>query len=274
MKQKKSRRILAAAGIILLLAVFCVPMVVALSGDFDIGTFMASIAAVIFIPVMVFVIMQTWHMLKKRRPQPQNTQIENVIFDVGKVLVEFDWPGYLSGFAFAEKTNQRINEAIFGSGDWDERDRGVYEEKDYVDRMVSHAPELETEIREVMRRSVETLSNYDYAETWVKYLKEQGYHLYILSNFSTYLLEQFRPQMGFLKYMDGIIFSCEVRELKPEDGIYRKLLDTFRLDPSKSVFIDDRKENCEGAVRNGISAIQFQSFSQAARGLEERFGVK
>lgn len=274
MRQNKSKRILAVIGILVLLAVFCVPMGIALSGEFDTGVFLASLAAVIFVPVMFFVIWQTGRFLKKKDPQPENTQIENIIFDVGKVLLDFDWPGYLAGFGWTEEKNRRIEEAVFGSGEWDERDRGLYDEETYIDRMVAHAPDLEAEIREVMKHSAKTLGRYDYAETWVKYLKKQGYHLYILSNFSTFLLEEYRSRMEFLPYMDGIVFSCEVKELKPEDGIYRKLLQRYHLDPAKCVFIDDRKENCEGAERNGIHAIQFRSMPQAAMELENQFSIK
>lgn len=274
MKNNKLKKILAIAGVVVLLLVFCIPMVIALSGNFDTGTFMASLAAVIFIPIMLFVILQTYKLLGNHRAVNKNEQIENIIFDVGKVLVDFDWDAYMHRFGYPEEKIKRITDAIFKDHIWDERDRGLYDEDTYVSQMVRNAPDLEAEIREVMAGSNGTLLRRDYAETWVKYLKNQGYHLYILSNFSQYALDGYRSQMGFLKYMDGIVFSCEVKELKPEDGIYRKLLELYQLDPAKSVFLDDREENCQGAIRNGIAAILFQDFRQAAKELEERFGVK
>ena len=48
-----------------------------------------------------------------------------------------------------------------------------------------------------------------------------------------YMLEQTRNKLTFLKYMDGIVFSCEVKELKPEPEIYKVLLDTYGLDPEE-----------------------------------------
>ena len=42
----------------------------------------------------------------------------------------------------------------------------------------------------MVRRDPECMHLYDYAETWVKYLKNQGYHLYVLSNYGTYMLER------------------------------------------------------------------------------------
>jgi putative hydrolase of the HAD superfamily len=88
------------------------------------------------------------------------------------------------------------------------------------------------------------------------------------------MLDANMPQMDFLKYMDGIVFSCEVNELKPEEGIYRKLLDTWNLDPARSVFLDDRQENLDGAKKLGIHTILFQNFKQAAAELERKYGVK
>ena len=79
--------------------------------------------------------------------------------------------------------------------------------------------------------------------------------------------------MSFLKYMDGVVFSCEAKQVKPEPEIYKTILKKYNLKPEKTVFIDDRKENCEGAEKAGIRAIQFQSFKQAAAELE-KLGIK
>ena len=114
---------------------------------------------------------------------------------------------------------------------------------------------------------------YDYAETWVKYLKNQGYHLYVLSNYGTYMLERTKKDMPFLKYMDGVVFSCDVQQIKPEVDIYETLLKRYDLKPEKAVFMDDRAINCEGARKAGIRTIQFENLKQAAKELEE-LGVK
>ena len=142
-------------------------------------------------------------------------------------------------------------------------------EQYYVDQMVKAAPEYEKDIREVMRRSDETIEKTDYAETWVRYLKDKGYHVYILSNYATDTLERTEDKLTFLKYVDGAVFSCQVKQIKPEPEIYKTLLGRYHLDPEKSVFLDDRAENCEAARKQGIHAIQFKSFKQAAAELEK-----
>lgn len=275
---KKLKRYAALLAVVVLLAAFGLPMVFALKGwdegSFSRGLFQASLLGAFFVPVMAFVILMVYRILQDRNPkQEENRMIKNVIFDVGNVLLDFDWETYLNSFDFSEEEYEKIADATFRSPIWNERDRGLYQEEDYIRQFVAKAPEYEADIREVMRRSPETLHRFPYSETWVKYLKKQGYHLYILSNYSQYMLEKTRDIMDFLKYMDGIVFSCEVRELKPEEGIYKKLLNMYQLEPEKSVFLDDRAENCEGARACGIHAIQFKDFKQAANELE-KLGVK
>ena len=82
-----------------------------------------------------------------------------------------------------------------------------------------------------------------------------------------------KKEMPFLKYMDGVIFSCDVNMLKPEHQIYENLLETFGLKADECVFIDDREENCQGARDVGIQAIQFTGFKQVTAELE-KMGVK
>ena len=271
---KNWKRYGAILAVVLLLLVFALPMYFALRGDFSQKMFMASLFTVLFVSVMAYVIWMLYRYLNKKKvDKGTDTMIKNVIFDVGCVLVGFDWEGYMDSFHFPEEKKERIINATFKSPVWDERDRGLYEEEEYVRQCVAIAPEYESEIREVMRRTPETIHRLPYSETWAKYLKSQGYHLYILSNYSMYMLEQSKKEMPFLKYMDGTVFSCDVKMLKPEHQIYEKVLETFNLKAEESVFIDDRPVNCQGARETGIQAIEFKSFKQAAEELE-KLGVK
>lgn len=272
---KNWKRAAAIAGAVLLLLVFCLPMIFAF-GDSEgsQAAFRGALAAAILVPVMAYIFLLGFRFFGRKKPvEEKEHMIENIVFDVGKVLVEFDWENYLKGFGFPKEKYEKIADAVFRSRIWDERDRGLYEEEEYLRRFCAEAPEYAEDIREVMRRSPETIRLYDYAETWVKYLKNQGYHLYILSNYSQYMLEHTKKELAFLKYMDGVVFSCEVRELKPEPEIYQKLLSMYDLDPAKTVFLDDRAENCEGAEAFGIHTIRFCDLKQAAGELE-KLGVK
>ena len=274
---KKDNNKLKNAGawiaIVILLLACCLPMFFAFgSGENSQNYFKASLAVAIMVPILAYAIWMVYKLLNKNKKVVES-DMENIIFDVGKVLVKFEWEKYLDSFGFPKEKRDKIAKAVFESETWNERDRSSEDEQYYVDKMIKDAPEYADDIREVMRRSGETIERMDYAETWVRYLKDKGYHVYILSNYATYTLEKTEEELTFLKYVDGAVFSCQVKQIKPEPDIYQTLIKRYDLDPQKSVFLDDRKENCEAARKQGIHAIQFESFKQAAAELE-KLGVK
>lgn len=264
------KRAAAILGVVVLLAAFCMPMVFALGGSS--GAFRASLAAAIFVPVMGYVFWMFYRLLNHKKGETDR-QMKNIIFDVGKVLVDFNWEEYLHSFGFPAEEEEAIADAVFRSQTWNERDRGLYPEETYVQAFVDALPQYAEDVRRVMEKTYRTIRVRDYAYTWTKYLKSQGYNLYILSNFCEYLLGYVRKDMDFLENMDGIIFSCEVRQLKPERDIYETILSRYQLVPEESVFLDDREDNCRAAEELGIHTICFESMKQAAAELE-KLGVK
>ena len=259
--------------IILLLLACSMPMFFAFGkGPDSQSNFKAAIAVAIMVPVLAYAMWMVYRILNKNK-KVVDSDMENIIFDVGQVLVKYDWETYLDSFGFPKEERDTIAKAVFLSDVWNERDRSSQDEQYYVDEMVKAAPQYEKDIREVMRRSNETVEKMDYAETWVKYLKDKGYHVYILSNYATDTLNRTQEQLPFLKHVDGAVFSCQVKQIKPEPDIYQTLISRYHLNPEKSVFLDDRKENCEAAEKFGIYTIQFHNFKQAAAELE-KMGVK
>ena len=269
---KNLKRYAAILAVILLLVIFCLPMVFALGeSETSQALFRGALGAAILLPILLYAFMLVYRVFGKKKTEDH--AVKNIVFDVGQVLVKYDWESFLAGFGFDRQKYERLADITFRSAIWQERDRGELPDEAYVDQMVDLAPEYESEIREIMQRSAETISPMDYAQTWVQYLKDQGYHIYILSNFCAYMLEKAESSMGFLKYVDGTVFSCDVNQIKPEPEIYHTLLDTFGLNPEETVFLDDREENCVAARKEGIHAIRFTSFKSAAAELE-KLGIK
>ena len=277
MKKNNNRwkQIGAWVVIILLLLACSMPMFFAFGkGPDSQSNFKAAIAVAIMVPVLAYAMWMVYRILNKNK-KVVDSDMENIIFDVGQVLVSYDWESYLKAFHFSAEEEKLIAEKVFKSQIWNERDRGLFPEEEYRKRFIAELPaEYEADVKRVIEESGKTIGIKDYAETWTSYLKSQGYHLYILSNYSQFMLDQTRPgKMPFLKNMDGVIFSCEVQQIKPEADIYETLLSRFGLKPEESVFLDDRPENCEAARKLGIHAIEFHDLKQAAKELE-KLGVK
>ena len=195
--------------------------------------------------------------------------IKNIIFDVGKVLVEYDPDGMMKKLGFDEETLQTVNQAVFQNELWIESDRGVISPEELLEAFIANNPAYEKEIRQVIDAVGDTISLMPYTVEWVKGLKEKGYHLYILSNYAEYTYEKTSHKMEFLPYMDGMVFSYRCKLIKPEKEIYEYICKTYELKPEESVFLDDRKDNVEAARNMGMHGIVFENYAQGSETLEQ-----
>ena len=270
---KNGKRLAAILGVICLAAVCAMPMFFAFGTGPDAeGRFRASLGVAILVPFMAYAIVLVYNLLNRKAKKPSG-KIKNIIFDVGNVLMRYDWEGYLRSFGFDEEEYQTLADNIFRSQIWRDQDRSDRPAREYLDRFMEASPAYRDDVKRVWEGADATIHPLDYADTWTRYLKDRGYRLFVLSNYCTYILETTRSEMTFLKNMDGVIFSCEVKLCKPEKEIYECLLSRYHLDASESVFLDDTEENCEGARKAGLFAIHFENMPQAVEELK-KLGVE
>ena len=67
---------------------------------------------------------------------------------------------------------------------------------------------------------------------------------------------------------DVAIISGEVGMHKPEEQIYRLTVEKLGVEPSECVFVDDLRENCEGAEAIGMTAIRHRHAPETIAKLE------
>lgn len=186
-----------------------------------------------------------------------DNRIRNIVFDLGKVLLSYDWESYLESFKFDKKTYEIMADAIFRNRVWEMGDEGIVTPDEWIELFVKNAPLYEAEIRDILSGIKKTISPMDYTNDWIQYFKNKGYHLYYLSNYSEKLYIETKHDMKFIEEFDGGIFSYRVKCIKPEEKIYRILLDTYQLNPKETLFFDDRKENVSTAIKMGIQGVVF-----------------
>ena len=196
-------------------------------------------------------------------------EIKNIVFDVGKVLVYFEPDWIMNKLGFTEETKAVLRKAMFEDPLWNEVDRGVLSTEELVAAFAKNAPEYEKEIRDTYLRVGDSIELLPHAVEWTASLKERGYHLYIISNYGEYTLEQTKEKMDFLKYMDGAIFSYQYQIIKPDARIYEQLLKNYDLKAQECVFIDDKAENVEAAKAVGYQGIVFTTYEAVTKELEE-----
>lgn len=195
--------------------------------------------------------------------------IRNIIFDVGNVLVEYNWKRMLEVSDVTEEEFDAVAKATVLSPMWNELDRSLLSDEEILAGFIENAPEYEEKIRRVWDNFAESISCFPYSVSWVRKFKEKGYKTYILSNYSKRGVELTRPELSFTEDMDGVLFSYEVKLVKPEPEIYQVLLDRYGLNPEECVFMDDSERNVIAAREAGIHAIVFKNKEQAEAELKK-----
>ncbi len=188
--------------------------------------------------------------------------IRNIVFDIGNVLTDFRWEGFLQDKGFDKTMIKRIAKASLLSPLWNEIDRGVWDEEQLIKEFVKMDPEIEKELYLAFENITGMVTKREYAIPWIRELKAKGYGVYYLSNFSDKAYTECSDALDFLPYMDGGILSYRERVIKPDEKIYKLLLAHYNLEAAECVFIDDLPTNVEAAVQLGFAGIIFHTKEQ------------
>ncbi|MDO4616204.1 MAG: HAD family phosphatase [Lachnospiraceae bacterium] len=195
--------------------------------------------------------------------------INTIIFDIGNVLMKFDFFPMLNRLFEAQSVRDAIVDTFFTSGNWNQLDLGLAEEEEFLQAAIRTSPELEKEIRRTFEHIPETLVKEEFAAPWILDLKKRGYRVLFLSNYSRPVMKMGPQALEFLPLMEGGVFSCDVHLCKPDPAIYKALKDKYELDFSTCVFLDDTLPNLEAANAQGLRTIHVQNHEQAAKELEQ-----
>lgn len=202
--------------------------------------------------------------------------IKNIIFDVGNVLVAWDPEKVFKDFGLNDDQMKLIDERIFDSGVWDKNDEGKLGFNELIGLFREKAidSELADAIEYFYRNVDKAIEKFDYTDAFITELKNNGYNIYVLSNYGEYTYQRtLETGLSFLPLVDKAFFSYEHKMLKPNDDIYQAMLEEFDLDGAECVFLDDRQANIDGAERNGIHGILFTGLDEAKEKLRG-YGVR
>ena len=72
---------------------------------------------------------------------------------------------------------------------------------------------------------------------------------------------------------DAAVISAEVRLHKPQPEIYLLAAKRLGVEPAESIFVDDLRENCEGAEAVGMTAVRHRSAPETISKLAELTGI-
>jgi len=183
--------------------------------------------------------------------------IKNVIFDVGNVLLSYRWKYAFMQSGIDEATADIVFNKTFEDSLWEDLDRGVNDHYETKRLLMEKHPEYAYTIGYFLDHPEHMPLPRE--EVWkeVHRLKESGYNLFILSNYSHVLFNEHTKGCPFLEDIpeENRVISYRINMIKPEAEIYEYLLNKYDLKADECLFFDDRKDNTEGAISVGMKAI-------------------
>lgn len=183
-----------------------------------------------------------------------------VVFDLGGVLIEWD-PRHLYRKLFAgDETAMEDFLATVCTHDWN---RGQDAGRSFAEgaRLLKERhPAKAALIDAYGERFAEMMPGpIPGAVAILAELRKRGTPLYALTNFSAETYPPTFARFEFLGWFRGVVVSGEVGAIKPNPEIFRALLDTYKIDPKRAVFIDDVPANVAAANGFGIHGIRFST---------------
>lgn len=187
-------------------------------------------------------------------------EIDTVVFDVGNVLVAFQPQRILEEvFPGEPEKHALLLDKVFHSPCWIMLDRGTLSLDEAADAMAGLDKSLRPDIRHLLDAWADLKHPIPEGVETLRLCKAKGKRCLILSNYRAESFRQIEEKFDFFRLADGMVISSRVHMLKPTAEIYHYLLDHFRLDGNRTLFIDDAPANIEGALRCGIQGLCFNA---------------
>ncbi len=197
-------------------------------------------------------------------------KVEAVVFDLGRVLYNFDFAPVLE-FARSQGAKHHSLSDFAEAIDQAAYERGEISSEEFIRRVQSQIPKpiSADEVAARWQRIFEPCA--DMLELLQKLLSE--YKVIILSNTNELHWTHLQREYDIESLAHGTITSFQIGCLKPDAAIYREAEAKFTLKPERTVFIDDIAANAEGARACGWHGIHHTGFASTAQQLRS-IGVK
>ena len=180
--------------------------------------------------------------------------IKNIIFDLGNVIINYNQKKIINNFTEKEEEIKYIYDEIFHAPEWTLMDLGDITNDGAIE-IINKRNEFKYEkltqdfLHEWYKKQP---INRDIVEI-AKILKNNGYNLFVLSNMANQTYEYFKND-EFFSLCTGIVISAHEHVKKPDEKVYRLLLNRYNLNAEECLFIDDDDsgKNYETANKIGI----------------------
>jgi len=195
-----------------------------------------------------------------------------IIFDLGKVLVDFDYSIAAQKIAARSAKAPEDLHAFLGTSPLlVEYESGRLTRQAFYEA-ICEAIHFRGDLTEFGSYFADIFSEMPGTIALHAELRQRGFKTYIFSNTNDLAIEHVRRNFPFFGNFDGHIYSYEVGAMKPEPAIYEAMEKMTGRRGADLIYIDDRHENIAAGAARGWRAILHESAEKTREELG-RFGV-
>jgi putative hydrolase of the HAD superfamily len=192
-----------------------------------------------------------------------------VVFDLGKVLVDFDYS--IAARKVAARSTKSLRDLAaflstspllvqYESGAVNRREffgqiRDAVGFQGGMEEFGGYFADIFTEIPPMIALHTE--------------LRRRGFKTYIFSNTNDLAVEHVGRNFPFFKNFDGYVYSCEVGAMKPDAKIYAAMEKLCGRSGADIIYLDDRLENVQAGAARGWRAILHETPEKTRAALEK-----
>jgi FMN phosphatase YigB (HAD superfamily) len=190
-----------------------------------------------------------------------------IIFDLGKVLVDFDYSIAAKKIAArSEKSPDDLHAFLGSSPLLVEYESGRLTREQFYSAIQSVIG-FRGDLAEFGGYFADIFSEMPGTIALHAELRRRGFKTFIFSNTNDLAIEHVRRNFPFFKNFDGYIFSHEVGGMKPQPEIYEAMEAMTGRRGADLIYLDDRAENIAAGAARGWRTILHESPEKTRRAL-------
>ncbi len=197
-------------------------------------------------------------------------KIEAVVFDVGRVLFEWDLRHLFEKIVDDHGRLERVLTEVVTEKWHFEHDRGR-PLAEMVPERIALFPKFEPEIRSYAARFNESIPGpVPGTHAMLERLHERGVPLFALTDFGAEFWSRFRPNQPIFDHFQDIVMSGEECVAKPDPALFAIAQKRFGHAPGAMLFIDDNRDNIKSARSCGWQVHHFSDAGHLHADLKAR----
>lgn len=184
--------------------------------------------------------------------------IEAIIFDFGDVFINLNKQAIDTKFRKLGLTAWHDDLDALNK----KYETGMISEIEFLEGFQKHLPNASVE--EIKEAWNSILGDFPLYRLEFLQMIASKYKLFLLSNTDHTHIEKFELQEGetfardFYSCFEKVYFSYEIGIRKPDENAFKYVINNHNLNPKKTFFIDDKKENTEVAAKLGLQVWNIQ----------------